>query len=127
LGDVEARTDVMVTAFAGTGNNFSAGVDVAAHAADKVESMLAKFHAVIHLLISSRKVSIAAVHGHCLGGGAELALVCDLVYTAESATWGFPEIKLGCYPPVAVPALAAVVGQKHAADLILTGRSITGA
>jgi cyclohexa-1,5-dienecarbonyl-CoA hydratase len=55
-----------------------------------------------------------------------LALVCDLVYTDESATWGFPEIKLGCYPPVAVTALAAVVGQKHAADLILTGRSITG-
>jgi cyclohexa-1,5-dienecarbonyl-CoA hydratase len=88
--------------------------------------MLAKFHAVIHLLVSSKKVSIAAVHGHCLGGGAELALVCDLVYTAESATWGFPEITLGCYPPVAVTALAAVVGQKHAADLILTGRSISG-
>ena len=40
--------------------------------------------------------------------------------------WAFPEIKLGCYPPVAATALAALVGQKHAADLILTGRSITG-
>ena len=49
-----------------------------------------------------------------------------MVYTADSATWGFPEIKLGCYPPVAVTALAAVVGQKRAADLILTGRSIGG-
>ena len=48
------------------------------------------------------------------------------MYTAESATWGFPEITLGCYPPVAVTALAGVVGQKHAADLILTGRSISG-
>ena len=38
----------------------------------------------------------------------------------------FPEIKLGCYPPVAATALAALVGQKQAADLILTGRSITG-
>jgi enoyl-CoA hydratase/carnithine racemase len=71
-------------------------------------------------------VSIAAVHGICLGGGAELAMVCDLAYTSELATWGFPEIKLGCYPPVAVTALAALVGQKHAADLVLTGRSITG-
>ena len=53
-------------------------------------------------------------------------MVCDLVYTSESATWGFPEIKLGCYPPVAVTALAALVGQKHAADLILTGRTISG-
>jgi cyclohexa-1,5-dienecarbonyl-CoA hydratase len=126
LVEIEARPDVLVIVFAGSGKNFSAGVDVAAHTADKVESMLAKFHAVIHLLVSSKKVSIAAVQGNCLGGGAELALVCDLVYTAESATWGFPEIKLGCYPPVAVTALAAVVGQKHAADLILTGRSITG-
>ena len=88
--------------------------------------MLAKFHAVIRALVSSKKVTIAAVHGHCLGGGAELAMVCDLVYTAETAMWGFPEIKLGCYPPVAATALAALVGQKHAADLILTGRSITG-
>ena len=53
-------------------------------------------------------------------------MVCDLVYTSELATWGFPEIKLGCYPPVAVAALAALVGQKHAADLVLTGRNITG-
>ena len=126
LVEIEARPDVVVIVFAGSGKNFSAGVDVAAHAPDKVDAMLAKFHAVIHLLVSSKKVSIAAVHGHCLGGGAELALVCDLVYTAESATWGFPEIKLGCYPPVAATTLAAVVGQKHAADLILTGRSISG-
>jgi len=81
---------------------------------------------VIRALVSSKKVSIAAVHGHCLGGGAELAMVCDLVFTSELATWGFPEIKLACYPPVAATALAALVGQKHAADLVLTGRSITG-
>jgi len=53
-------------------------------------------------------------------------MVCDLVYTSELATWGFPEIKLACFPPVAVTALAALVGQKHAAELVLTGRSITG-
>jgi enoyl-CoA hydratase/carnithine racemase len=77
-------------------------------------------------LVGCKKVTIAAVHGHCLGGGAELAMVCDLVYTVDTATWGFPEIKLGCYPPVACTALAALVGPKHAAGLILTGRSITG-
>jgi cyclohexa-1,5-dienecarbonyl-CoA hydratase len=48
------------------------------------------------------------------------------VYTTVSAQWGFPEIKLACYPPVACTALAAVVGQKRAAELILTGRTITG-
>jgi cyclohexa-1,5-dienecarbonyl-CoA hydratase len=127
LAEIEARGDISTVVLSGTGKAFSVGVDVAAHTPDKVEGRLAKFHAVIRALVSSRKVMIAAVHGHCLGGGAELAMVCDLVYTAESASWGFPEIKLGCYPPVAATALAALVGQKHAADLILTGRSISGA
>jgi cyclohexa-1,5-dienecarbonyl-CoA hydratase len=44
----------------------------------------------------------------------------------EDAQWRFPEIKLGCYPPVAVTALSALVGHKRAADLILTGRVISG-
>jgi cyclohexa-1,5-dienecarbonyl-CoA hydratase len=77
-------------------------------------------------LLATKKVTIASVHGLCLGGGAELALVCDLVYTSDDAEWGFPEIKLGCFPPIACTALAALVGQKRAAEMILTGRSISG-
>src|SRR5580692_6910222 len=126
LTEIELQPDITVIILSGAQKAFSVGVDVAAHTPDKVEEMLGKFHAVIRALVASRKVSIAAVHGHCLGGGAELAMVCDLVYTSELATWGFPEIKLGCYPPVAVTALAALVGQKQAADLVLTGRNITG-
>ncbi len=126
LAEIEARADVSTLLLSGAGKSFSVGVDVAAHTPDKVAGMLTKFHGVIRALVSSKKVTIAAVHGHCLGGGAELAMVCDLVYTVDTASWGFPEIKLGCYPPVAATALAALVGQKHAADLILTGRSITG-
>jgi enoyl-CoA hydratase/carnithine racemase len=53
-------------------------------------------------------------------------MVCDMVFTTDSAQWGFPEITLGCYPPVACTALAALVGQKRAAELILTGRTISG-
>ena len=127
LGEIEARSDVFTLILSGAGKAFSVGVDVAAHTPDKVADMLARFHGVIRALIATKKVTVAAVHGHCLGGGAELAMVCDLVYTTESASWGFPEIKLGCYPPVAATALAALVGQKQAADLILTGRSIRGA
>jgi len=126
ISDIEARPDISAILISGNGGSFSAGVDVAAHTLDKVEAMLSKFHAVIRALVNTKKVTIAAVNGHCLGGGAELAMVCDLVYTTEDAQWGFPEIKLGCYPPVAVTALAALVGQKHAADLILTGRTISG-
>jgi cyclohexa-1,5-dienecarbonyl-CoA hydratase len=126
LGEIEARPDVSVLVLSGEGRAFSTGVDVAAHTPDKVESMLRKFHAVVRAVVASKKVTIAAVHGHCLGGGAELAMVCDVVYTTASAQWGFPEIKLGCYPPVACTALAALVGQKFAAELILTGRTISG-
>jgi cyclohexa-1,5-dienecarbonyl-CoA hydratase len=126
LAAIEDDETITAIVISGSGKAFSAGVDVAAHTPDKVSEMLTKFHAVVRALVTSKKVTIAAVHGACLGGGAELAMVCDMAYTADSATWGFPEIKLGCYPPVAATALAAVVGQKHAADLILTGRTISG-
>lgn len=126
LTEAEGRTDVSILVFAGEGNDFSGGVDIAAHAPDKVEEMLARFHAVIRMLVGTRKVTVAVARGRCLGGGAELALVCDMAFTTDDAEWGFPEVKLGCYPPVAVTALSAVVGQKRAAELILSGRTITG-
>lgn len=126
LAEVDPRADISVIVIAAQGKAFSAGVDVAAHTPDKVDEMLTKFHAVIRSLISTKKVTVAAVHGHCLGGGAELAMVCDIVYTTPDSQWGFPEIKLGCYPPVACTALAALVGQKRAAELILTGRTLAG-
>ncbi len=126
LAEIEALTDVSVIVLSGEGRAFSAGVDVAAHTSDKVEEMLGKFHGLVRALVASKKVSIAAVHGHCMGGGAELAMVCDMTFTTQSAQWGFPEIKLGCYPPVACTMLAALIGPKRAAELILSGRTITG-
>jgi cyclohexa-1,5-dienecarbonyl-CoA hydratase len=126
LAEIELHSDVSTLVLSGEGKAFSVGVDVAAHTPDKVPEMLTKFHAVVRALVATKKVTVAAVHGHCLGGGAELAMVCDVVYTTHSAQWGFPEIKLGCYPPVACTALAALVGQKRASELILTGRSISG-
>src|SRR4029077_19218556 len=105
---------------------FSAGVDVAVHTPELVQTMLQKFHGVILALTKFPKITIAEVRGVCLGGGAELAMVCDMCFTARDAKWGFPEIMLGCYPPVACTALAALVGQKRAANLIFTGRTFSG-
>ena len=105
---------------------FSAGVSVQAHLPEQVNEMLREFHAAIRAIVVSRKVTIAVVQGVCLGGGAELAAVCDMVYGARDAVWGFPEIKLGCYPPVATVALPALVGARRASELILTGRQISG-
>ena len=126
FAEIEARADISVIVFEGDDRAFSAGVDIKAHVPELVGEMLAAFHSLIRAVVASRKVTIAAVRGACLGGGAELALVCDMVYTARDASWGFPEIKLGCYPPVAAVALPALVGQKRAAELILTGRQISG-
>lgn len=127
LREIEAREDVVAVVLSGSGRGFSAGVDIPAHQPETIHAMLSKFHAVVKAVARSRKVTTAVVRGACLGGGAELAMVCDLVYTARDATWGFPEIKLACYPPVASVALSALVGQKRAAELVLTGRSISGA
>lgn len=126
LAEIESRPEISIVVFGGAGNCFSAGVDVAAHTPDKVAPMLQKFHQVIRSLIATRKVTMACVQGHCLGGGAELAMVCDLVYSTDDAKWGFPEIQLGCFPPVAATALSALIGQKRATELILTGRTISG-
>jgi len=126
LEQIEQRSDVFIIVLGGSERAFSVGVDVKAHTPDQVPTMLGKFHSVVRSLLASRKLTIAAVRGNCLGGGAELALVCDLVYTSTAATWGFPEITLACFPPVAAVALSAVVGQKRAADLVLTGRIFKG-
>jgi cyclohexa-1,5-dienecarbonyl-CoA hydratase len=126
LHELERHHETSVIVLSGAGENFCAGVDIPSHMRDKVGLMLCKFHGVIRLLATSHKVTIASVRGNCLGGGAELALVCDMAFTTADAVWGFPEIKLGCYPPVAAAALAAVVGQKRAAELLLTGRIFTG-
>jgi cyclohexa-1,5-dienecarbonyl-CoA hydratase len=126
IAEVESRPDIPVLVLQGEGKAFSVGVNVADHTPDQVAGMLSHFHAIFRALVATRKITIAAVHGHCLGGGAELAMICDLVYTTENASWGFPEIRLGCYPPVAATALASLIGAKAAADLILTGRTISG-
>jgi len=126
LSETESHTDISTIVFQGDARAFSAGVDVKAHLPDPIHEMLRSFHAVIRAIVASRKVTIAAVCGICLGGGAELAAVCDMVYTARGASWGFPEIKLGCYPPVAAVALPALVGPKRAAELILSGRQFSG-
>ncbi len=126
LSEIESRHDISVVVFEGDSRAFSAGVDIKAHVPEQIRDMLTGFHAMIRAVVASRKITVAAVQGACLGGGAEVAAVCDLVYTARDATWGFPEIKLGCYPPVAAAALPALVGQKRAEELIFTGRQISG-
>ena len=122
---LEQKPNVTAIVFAGNERVFSAGMDVAALAPQTVETTLNKFHAVVRALVATSKLTIASVRRHCLGGGAELALVCDIVYAGSDAIFGFPEIKLAAFPPVAMVALSAIVGQKRAAELLFTARSLT--
>jgi cyclohexa-1,5-dienecarbonyl-CoA hydratase len=114
--------------FTGAGpKGFSAGAEVADHAPDRVGSMLAAFHHIFRQLARADCITIAAVHGHCLGGGMELATFCDFVVATESAQFGVPEIKLGCFPPVGMITLPEIVGPHVAMDMILTGREVSAA
>lgn len=132
LGELNAALDAMPAPphlrfliFAGRGEKgFSAGVEVRDHTPDRVAEMLGRFHRVFRKLWNSDWITIAAVHGHCLGGGMELAVFCDFVFATHTARFGQPEIKLACFPPVAAVILPALVGPRRALDLILTGRSL---
>jgi cyclohexa-1,5-dienecarbonyl-CoA hydratase len=126
IEQLDQRADISFFVVAGSERAFSSGVDVAVHTAEHVRSMLTKLHSVIRALMATRKVTLAAVRGRCQGGGAELALACDMIFCTENSVWQFPEILLGCFPPVASAALAQVVGSKRAAELILTGQVIHG-
>jgi len=103
-------------------NAFSAGVDIKDHTKEKVPEMLEVVHGVIRKLLGLPQVTIAAVRGACLGGGCEVASVCDFIVASEESIFATPEILVGCYPPVALARFAALIGYHRAAEMILTGR-----
>jgi cyclohexa-1,5-dienecarbonyl-CoA hydratase len=117
------ETDFLVFDAAGK-KGFSAGAEVRDHTPDRIVEMLGAFHSVFRQLWRADCVTSAAVQGHCLGGGCELATFCDFVIATELATFGQPEIKLGCFPPVAIATFPHLIGPRAALDLILTGRTI---
>jgi cyclohexa-1,5-dienecarbonyl-CoA hydratase len=104
---------------------FSAGVDVADHVPERVDEMLTAFHAIFRQLFHARFLTLAIIRGACLGGGAELAAFCDHVIASPRATFGFPETRLGCFPPVASITLPGLIGQRRALEMVLSGDPIT--
>lgn len=126
LEAMDEREDVSFVMLAGNQRVFSAGLDVGARRPTQARDTLTKFHSVIRALAGTRKITIAAVRGACMGAGAELALVCDMIYCTEDSIWQFPEINLAAFPTVATLALSQAVGRKRAAELIFTGQVIHG-
>ena len=122
----DIRAQVVVISGAGD-QAFSAGVDVADHVPGKVDQMIAKFHHVLLQIRKSDCISVAAIHGYTLGGGAELAIMCDLVIAADDTRIGQPEISLGCYPPVATACLPRAIGFHKASEMVLIGEAVSAA
>jgi enoyl-CoA hydratase/carnithine racemase len=114
-----------VVVISGSGDRaFSAGVDIADHEVGRIEVVLEKFHRFILRMRRADSISVAAIHGHTLGGGAELAMTCDLIVAADNTEIGQPEIGLGCYPPVAVAYLPGAIGFHKASEMVLIGEPV---
>jgi len=111
----------------GDGRAFCAGVDIADHTADKAPAMMDAFLEMLRAVDMCEVPVVAAVHGHCLGGGLELAASCDLFYAAEGATLGQPEIKLGVFPPAAIAAYPSRIGVRATAEIVLLGENFSAA
>lgn len=107
-----------------SGPNFSFGASVAEHAPAHVAGMLAAFHGLFRTIAACEVPVLAAVRGHCLGGGLEVVSFCHRVFAAADARLGQPEIALGVFAPVASLLLPHRVGRAAAEDLCLTGRTI---
>ena len=127
LESVRRQPALSAVVLAARGSAFCAGVDVRDHLPDRGAEMIRTFDRACTLLLEIEAPVVAAVQGAALGGGAELALVSDIVLAAESAVFGFPEIKLGVFPPIAVVALSGVISAQRAAELVLTGRVVPAA
>lgn len=114
-----------------TGNEraFAAGADISELAVQDYASMYASdFFAGWDRFAALRTPKLAAVAGYALGGGCELAMMCDVIIGAESARFGQPEIKIGCIPGIGgTQRLTRLVGRARAMDMILTGRMIGAA
>lgn len=123
---VPLDTDPSVGCFVLTGSAkaFAAGADIGemkdrTYPDTFLSDMLAGWETIAQL----RTPKIAAVSGYALGGGCELAMMCDTIYCATSARFGQPEIKLGVIPGMGgSQRLTRLVGKSKAMDMILTGR-----
>ena len=124
--DAEAGIGAIV--ITGSERAFAAGADIKEMIQpDFAESYVLDQAATLEN-IAARKPLIAAVAGYALGGGAELALLCDIIIAADTAKFGQPEITLGIIPGMGgTQRLPRAVGKAKAMDMILTGRTIDAA
>jgi enoyl-CoA hydratase len=125
----EADPAVGCTVLTGSEKAFAAGADVKEMAEKTyVDAYLGRFLDGWTRIAETRKPIIAAVSGFCLGGGLELAMMCDFIIATETAKFALPEITLGIMPGAGgTQRLPRFIGKAKAMDLILTGRMMDAA
>ncbi len=124
LEEVKKKPEVKLIQFIGAGDHFCFGASVSEHVREKAPQMLKQFHQLFYTLADLAVPTAALVSGQCLGGGMELALMCNFVFADQTANFGQPEIQLGVFAPPASLILPMIVGQSGADQLLLTGRII---
>ena len=133
LGDAVAAYDadqrVGCIVITGSEKAFAAGADIKEmRGLSFVEAFQRDYGEALAKVARARKPIVAAVAGYCLGGGSELAMICDIVIAADTARFGQPEIALGIMPGLGgTQRLPRAVGKAKAMDLILTGRMMDAA
>ncbi|RRW40162.1 enoyl-CoA hydratase [Pseudomonas luteola] len=124
LDGLERDSTIGCIVLTGSSKAFAAGADIK-EMADLTfpDIYLDDFFSAVDRVASRRKPMIAAVAGYALGGGCELALLCDFIYAAANAKFGLPEIKLGVLPGMGgTQRLTRALGKAKAMEMCLTGR-----
>jgi enoyl-CoA hydratase/carnithine racemase len=124
IDELDSDDDVRCIVISGSDAVFAAGADIKVMAERSLQEVIDSSSAPFWQRIAScRKPLIAAVSGFALGGGCELALLCDMIVASETAEFGQPEITLGIIPGGGgTQRLARIVGKQRAMELVLTGR-----
>jgi enoyl-CoA hydratase len=124
FSELDVDPDVGCFVLTGSDRAFAAGADIKELQEQSYRSMMAdNYFSRWDDFAALRTPKIAAVGGYALGGGCELAMMCDFVIAADSARFGQPEIKLGLMPGMGgTQRLTRLIGRSKAMDMILTGR-----
>ena len=130
LDELEGDDGVRCLVLTGSERAFAAGADIKEMASKSYADMFREdyFTAATERIVRCRKPIIAAVAGYALGGGCELAMICDFIIAADTARFGQPEINLGVMPGIGgTQRLTRLVGKSKAMDMILTARMMDAA
>ncbi|HQQ94275.1 MAG TPA: enoyl-CoA hydratase-related protein [Bacteroidia bacterium] len=124
LNSFSHRSNLKLITFEGEGKHFSFGASVEEHQRDMAAVMLRSFHRLFFTLRDLSIPTLAKISGQCLGGGMELAIMCNFLFADKTAKLGQPEIMLGVFPPPASVILPLKLGYARAEEILITGRTL---